>query len=558
MLLHPKRNTEQRTGNWELGTGNGEQQKVSDSAALAERSTDSMPSGRKAVVLLVVLVLVMVLALAGYRYADMMMAEFEASDNAARVAQAKALADSGINYVAALLSNPEQVQAVLNNNVYDNPDFFRLKSIFPDELSRYQGRFSVIAPPIPSQVNANNLAFRFGVTDESGKINLNAMIKLDPSGDKLFELLKKLPLMEEQIAAQIVDWLDADSEVREGGGAENETYGAMEVPYSCKNGPLDSIEELLLIQDVTPELLYGNDLNRNGLIELSEQNAQIQQDPLMQMGWSAYLTIYSREQNITFNQFKTLTNTAKPKILLSEKDLDSMYKRLSAETNPQLANYIALYRINSGRSATTDPANTLDPSEAEIDTSSRPRGRIRSIYDLIDTEVRVSGSGRDDPSKTYACPLNTPEGQRENMAVLFDTVTTTDKMELPARININTAPEAVLATLPGLEENDLQTILAKRPPLGSDQWEQTTWQSPAWIATEAEIDIEKVEDLEEFITTRSQVYRVHVIGHFLEGGPAVHIEAVIDTNAGRPRILYRRDMTILGRTFDWASLGQNE
>ena len=29
--------------------------------------------------------------------------------------------------------------------------------------------------------------------------------------------------------------------------------------YSCKNGPLDTIEELLLVKGVTPDLLFGRD-----------------------------------------------------------------------------------------------------------------------------------------------------------------------------------------------------------------------------------------------------------------------------------------------------------
>ena len=41
-------------------------------------------------------------------------------------------------------------------------------------------------------------------------------------------------------------------------GAENEYYSWLENPYLCKNVPLDSIEELLLIKGMTIDLYYGD------------------------------------------------------------------------------------------------------------------------------------------------------------------------------------------------------------------------------------------------------------------------------------------------------------
>jgi len=52
------------------------------------------------------------------------------------------------------------------------------------------------------------------------------------------------------------------------------------------------------------------------------------------------------------------------------------------------------------------------------------------------------------------------------------------------------------------------------------------------------------------VTARSQVYRVQSMGYFDKGGPVARIEAVIDTNAGQPRIVYWRDISELGKGFD--------
>ena len=49
---------------------------------------------------------------------------------------------------------------------------------------------------------------------------------------------------------------------------------------------------------------------------------------------------------------------------------------------------------------------------------------------------------------------------------------------------------------------------------------------------------------------------MQALGHFDSGGPTARIEAVIDTNAGRPRIIYWRDLTELGKGFNLQATGQ--
>jgi general secretion pathway protein K len=58
------------------------------------------------------------------------------------------------------------------------------------------------------------------------------------------------------VVDSILDWIDPD-DFRRINGAENDYYQSLKEPYNCKNGPLDSIEELLLVRGVTPELFYG-------------------------------------------------------------------------------------------------------------------------------------------------------------------------------------------------------------------------------------------------------------------------------------------------------------
>ena len=78
----------------------------------------------------------------------------------------------------------------------------------------------------------------------------------------------------------------------------------------------------------------------------------------------------------------------------------------------------------------------------------------------------------------------------------------------------------------------------------------TVFRTPAWLYTELNLDVALLKKMEPYITARSQVYRVQSVGYFDEGGPTARVEAVIDTNQGRPRIVYYRDLTPLGKAFD--------
>src|SRR5262249_12372735 len=83
---------------------------------------------------------------------------------------------------------------------------------------------------------------------------------------------------------------------------------------------------------VTPALLFGNDLNRNGVLDPEEQ--QVGGD--RNLGWSAYLTVYSREQNVD--------SQGNPRIYLNDSDTNTLYTNLSSVLSPALANYILIFR----------------------------------------------------------------------------------------------------------------------------------------------------------------------------------------------------------------------
>ena len=499
---------------------------------------------RKGFVLLAVLIVIVILSLAAYRYSDMTMAEYRASDRILKSAEAKALADSGIHYAAAILADKDAFTNTLGGNPTDNAGIFQNKS-FEDGRS---GRFSVLYVDYTQDSGAGSLPLKYGVIDEAGKLNLNGFMQLDSTGQVLYNALtntnQPLPGMTADIANSIIDWMDADDDTRSG-GAEASFYSGRSPGYRCKNGPLDSLEELLLVKGIAPMLLFGNDLNRNGRRDPDEETGGE-----FSYGWAPYLTVYSRERNYD--------NSGARRININGKDLKTLYGQLKTAIGADSAAYIIGYRIYdlpTANSKTPTKAGTtgdlVTKVEASVNGKSAPRSRrnISSILQLIGTSVSVAGSNNQ-PATIYAFPITNPETARDLLPVALDKLTTVSDKELPPRINVNTAPRNVLLALPGLDSSDVDDIVSRRPSAASTDPSDPIYTTPAWLYTEDVIPAAKLIALERYVTARSQVYRIQSVGYFERGGPVVRVEAIVDTNDGKPRILYYRDLTELGRAID--------
>ena len=145
------------------------------------------------------------------------------------------------------------------------------------------------------------------VTDEASKLNINVATK---------EQLMGLPYMLEEIADAILDWRDAD-DLPSGVGVEGGYYEGLEFGYRARNGPFQTIRELLLVKDVTGDLFYGEDTNRNGQLDYNERDGDASPpnddgDDELDLGWIDYLTCYTPEEN---SVAKVNINTAPEAVL---------------------------------------------------------------------------------------------------------------------------------------------------------------------------------------------------------------------------------------------------
>jgi type II secretory pathway component PulK len=523
---------------------------------------------RPGYVIIAVLIVIVVLALAAYQFTELMSAEHRAAVRSADAVAARNNAISGVHYATAMLADPSSFYGDLQGDP-------TAEGAFPNDgfsLPNRSARFALV-----SVVNTGSGTWeqRYGAAiDEGGKLNLNALIALDPSGEVLAAALNTIaqltnnPLLTSEVIDAIVDWLDADDDPRTN-GAESSYYLTNPAGgYRAKNGPLNSLDELLLVKGVTPRLLYGNDRNRNGQADDGSS------DPL-DRGIADYLTVYGRELNLDSQ------GVLRENVNESE-DLAGLYERLTARLGDDLATFIMGYKIfnvstnsNNQQQQNVQAGTTADLKsavQAQLDAGTATnRRRLKSLLDLRGARITLpkpAGAAQDAPTVVVDSPLNDPAQLPVLMAKLLDAATTTTIVEMTPRINVNTAPKEVLMALTslggsssssstassaassaGLTESDIDAIITLR---ANQNPADPATLTGAWLLQQGGISPDNFKRIEKYITGRSMVYRIHSVGYFAEGGPVARVEAVIDTNQGYPRILYFRDMTDLDlpRGFD--------
>jgi hypothetical protein len=125
-----------------------------------------------------------------------------------------------------------------------------------------------------------------------------------------------------------------------------------------------------------------------------------------------------------------------------------------------------------------------------------------------------------------------------------DRFTTTFEARLIGLININTASQQVLSTVPGIGDAKAEAVAQARENLSPEQK-----QSPAWLYSEGVLTAAEFKTAASQITARSLQFRFEVLGYALPSGRYRVYEVVIDTADKQPQIIYLRDITKLGLPF---------
>ncbi len=516
--------------------------------------------------LLSVLIVIVMLSLAAYTYTDSMITEYEASQRMARMTEARQLADSGVDYVAQLVA---QRGTESEQNLYHNPELLHMIPVIPGDATRPTGYFSVVSP-VESDESTGSV--RFGLRNESARINVNALANGALTEDEARAFLMVVPNMTDVVADAILDWIDADDTPR-AYGAESSYYAQFSPPYACKNQALISLEELLAVDGVTLELLFGEDRNRNGLLD---PNEDANGDGRLDLGWSEYLTVLGRESNLRAD--------GGAKINLNSNDLSALYDDIAAEFDEEAAKFVVAYRIygdssrddaeTPGGIAGTGSGNSggMTPEEEELmraitrgltqamlgnpggnvtrggmDLKDGGANRINSIYDLVDAQVEATIDGN--PETLNSPWTSDPADVQTYIALLLDTFGTTGNTWIEGRIDINQARYETLLGVPGMTEEialsivESKTIGTYGEPLPSVL---ETHATNGWLLIEGIVDLATMRQLDPFITTRGDVFQAQIVGYFDKSAIASRVNVFVDATQKPVRILSYSDYTELG------------
>ncbi|UUO04480.1 type II secretion system protein GspK [Blastopirellula sp. J2-11] len=550
---------------------------------------------RRGAVLIVVLVVVMMLTLGAYAFTELMQTENHAVQLTGRQIQARAFAESGESFLESYLAQePEYITEL--GGIYDNPAMFQGQLLVDDEEDeRQRGRFTVLAPLVDIDGYLNGI--RYGLEDESARLNLNALLMLDEqssaasgmasaagladasgaaaagasstitglasdesltSGSTGRQLLMGLPGMTEDIADAILDYIDEDDEPREF-GAEVDYYSGLDPPYAPKNGPLETVEELLLVRGVTPQLLFGRDENRNGVIDpqelaLSADSDRFEQDMLTEAperGWTSFLTLYGMEKNYGADGME--------KIFINDEDVQALHARLMEVVPQEWADFIVAYRMYGAGTASSNATNQNYVTTVQFDFSQQPKGTFASALDLIDAVVSVSpssGGGQSSGQNGQTQMMKSPFQQlnaAQWMPDFMELLTVNESPIIPGRININQAPRELLVAIPGMTEEAAEAIIANRVPVADEENPMRAYET--WIWMEGLVTLEEMKTLLPLVNAGGNVHRAQIVGYY-EGGLAFsRHEAVIDATQPEPRLLLWRDISHLGRGHPLEVLG---
>ncbi len=520
-------------------------------------------SQRRGGLLLVVLIIVAMLTIANMSYFDWTFTEFRATQTSSRGVQARLASESGIDFIK-VYTDQSQNTLRADGGLYTNSNRFKGVLLADSDAAALRLRFSVVAPDM---VDGRYSGVRFGLENESSKLNLNILPLMDEQtqgGGRA--LLMALPGMTESIADAILDFIDEDDEPR-AAGAERDYYSSISPAYEPMNGPLETLDQLLLVRDVTPELLYGLDQNRNFSVDGSETGVVIADvdNSLGEInrGWSAYLTLFSAEAN--------KRPDGSDKIDLNGEDLEALHDELEEVFGLGPANFIIAFRQGGPEEAPTEETEGSQPEEVgtvgeqsstsvtkqaeeiQIDYEQPGSVTISSLLDLVGVESRLVELGQTDRTTVAAAFPNEPGTLAELLPLLYENCAVSAEPSRPGRLNINQAPRLLLESFPNMPPGVAEQIISNRDfEVTADRPGR---QYESWLLTESIVTLEDMKKLAPFITGGGDVYRAQVLGFYDDEGPIARWEAVIEATGDTPQLLESRELTPLGAGFTPALLG---
>lgn len=572
---------------------------------------------RYGVALIIVLVLIVMISLGAYSFTNMMTAQERGTIMAGRRLKAEAAVASGVEHIKDYLALLPEDRIAAGGH-WDNPDLFRDVPVSDNELSTLRFSVVSITQDTygdpttfrfgledeGAKLNINTLAtsdlyksqsldaeegdaggegLDAGVPDQGGEqggdqgggdrapddgapggttpdasAGAPSTGDTSTSADSLLEddraraVLMMLPDMTEQIADSILDWIDEDETPR-ASGAEADAYASL--GYEPPNGPIGSLDELLLIPGVTMELLYGADRNHNGMLDDNEQTLSAATTGSMARGWSAYLTVNSKDY------IQQLEET----IDVNGEDLEALYDELlDAGFDEDFATYVIAYRQGGAYQIPEIPEDAPDDfelpqireiSEVELNFETEGGTEVASVLDLVGSMTQVQFPGNGPDAQPEQAPVASPYGEESDLSTLLPLLwsnLSTGENGGAGRVNSNHCSSAVISGLPEIDETIAQSILFSQDPSQASGDENYLY--PTWPLAIGAVTLDQMKALLPYVSGSGSIFRAQIIGYSDEPGAMARAEVVIDASGDQPVVLSWRDLSHLGPGFDAETL----
>jgi competence ComEA-like helix-hairpin-helix protein len=320
----------------------------------------------------------------------------------------------------------------------------------------------------------------YGISDEESRFNVNTTPP---------EILSKIQGMSAEIVAAIVDWRSSGNPVT-AGGAGADYYESLVPPYVPRNGPLQTVRELLMVKGVTPELLLG------------DAAAQPQQDDSdddfpVEGGLMPLLTVDSRDDNLN-----------------------------AAGT--------ARIDIQSADQGTLSAVQGITPAIARAIVNWRGQHQFQSIADLLDVQDQSGGRGNTGPPGGGANGANLID--HDLLMRIADDLTVGSDTSTAGLININTAPAEVLQCLPGFDTALAQAVISHRQSNGF-------FENIASLLKVSGMTDDIFKRVAPLLTARSETFRVISEGRIASTGTRQRIQAILRVGQREIQtVSYREDL----------------
>jgi type II secretory pathway component PulK len=387
---------------------------------------------------------------------------------------------------------------------YDDPDMFSSQKVADDGGTVWY--FSLCAPDAADRTKA-----RFGLEDEASRLNIN-------TADR--DQLRSIPALTDQLVDPLLDYRD-DDDTPEMFGAEQEYYDQLPFPYTARNAPFLTVEELLMVKGFDASVLYGEDMNLNGMLDANENDGD-KTLPMDNNDGKLDMGLYGLATTFTYEPATTLAGD----------------RQIS---------------INSGNFQAFLDAGIPQQTAEFITVCRRDGVRIGSPLDLLGMEHQVRRDQTLPNGSSYQTGTTISSGvsDEDSLAAVLDKMCA-DPSGRQGLINVNTAPAEVLATVPGIAQATAQDIVMAREGL-----DPVTESSIAWLYSHGILDEEKFKSAAGYLTAKSYQYRIHSVGFGVpkdgrsqpRSGRVCVLEALVDISRGNARTVYLRDVTKLGLVY---------